>query len=123
MGNRIAPSLEMVTAYNTQAYEVFMSVRAVQYRESQEAIANFRAQLAEVMRVENAVAEMHGRYPELLATAHVARVLTPIKREYVGILERTLAQIERKQTQLEALRNVGQALSIDIAELMELLRR
>ena len=98
--HRIVPSLELVIAYNTQAYEVFMAVRALQYRESQESVADFRAQLAEYARIENALIDMHRSHPELLAPVHVARVFAPLKKQYAELLEHTLTQIERKQTQL-----------------------
>jgi len=111
MASKISAELELISDFSRQAAEVFIATSAVQYSESQEAIANYREQLVRVGRLEAAIVDIDRRYPELVATAHAANVVLPLARQYVENMERAVAQIAKKQELLTVLTRMGQELS------------
>ena len=96
-----------------------MTVRSIQYTESQGAIADYGAVLANVMKAENAIVEMHRAHPDLASPAHVARVVAPFGRQYVDLVDRVLAAITRKQALLEVFGRTEAVLSADVSKIME----
>ena len=123
MANRISVELELMSDFSRMAAEVFIATSTLQYSENQGTIANYREQLAKVMVIEAAIADMVRRHPELEATAHAANVALPLARQYVENMDRVLTVIARKQTQLETLGNMGAVLSNEMSGILEVIHR
>ncbi|MCL2010024.1 MAG: methyl-accepting chemotaxis protein [Synergistaceae bacterium] len=101
------PALEMTAAFNTDFYELFLAVRAVQYREDQAAIAEYRDRVARVLNMEREVQALNRARPELRGPAHLATVVSPITRQYIDLIERTLVGIEKKRVLFQDFRKTA----------------
>ena len=119
--DRVSVVLDLTNRYNSEAYEVFMAMRSVQYTESREAISEYINRLNNVMEVENGIAAIYEAYPDLPASAHVVNVVQPIAGQYVELAERTILQISEKQAATEAFDTEGSDLSNTVSELIDML--
>jgi len=118
LDERVAPALELVTVFNDDIYKLLLAMRSVQYTESPEAIAGYREQLDKVLKTESEIAEMNGKYPELLAPSHVVNAVMPVGMQFVDLVDRTILQIEKKKTLMEAFRRDGVYLSNTAADMI-----
>ena len=114
LADRIAPSLELMSAYNDNVYEIILALRSVQYTESSEAIAAYRKVLESGVAARGKLVEMHTAYPEIPAPAHVMNVVAPIARQYNELGARAVQQIEKTQALTALFTETGNFLSMSV---------
>jgi len=118
LGNQVAPTLELITELKHQTSELFLIMRSVQYTESQEAIEQYRAQLANVLTAEDALLTLYRNDRASLVAVHVAEVATPFGRQFMGMAEDAIKLIEKKRAQTEVILDFGANISVAVSEIM-----
>ena len=117
LADKVSKMLRLSTVYNIHVNEIFMAMRAAQYRESQESIKAFKDDVEKTKSVEQQIIELNKKYPELPGAANAVSKLLPQARLYVEHAERTFAQISKKQDLLNGFLKAGNDMST-IAETM-----
>ena len=115
----VVPSLELSRQVEVDAYEVFLSMRAVQYTETDEAIAGFSKQLATYRKSYNAIVALRQQDSILRGPAHMVEKVEPIAKEYISMAERTIPLIVKKQTLFNATGKAAEDASVAARRIIE----
>ncbi|MCL2010826.1 MAG: methyl-accepting chemotaxis protein, partial [Synergistaceae bacterium] len=107
----VMPALSLTSGLNSEAYELFLAGRDVQYREDQESIAIYRKKMDDCLKIESEIRALNREQPELMGPEYVVRVASPIAGQYIGITERILPMLPKKQEYFGGIRASGEQAS------------
>jgi methyl-accepting chemotaxis protein len=103
LAERVVPAMQATETLNRQAYELFLTMRDMQYTETDASIAAAKTQLEECLNQEIVVSAMYRAQPELRGPQHVAEVVVPVAKNYVDTFNRTLSMVSKKKVMLSAI--------------------
>ena len=105
--NQVSPAMNLVTDLNRKAYDVFLTVRKMQYTENHDDIMDYKTQLTKAIEAQDDITEMHKKYPDLRSPAHVANVVVPLSNQYVEHMNKIIDLIDKKQALLKIFAKTG----------------
>ncbi|MDR0490674.1 MAG: methyl-accepting chemotaxis protein [Oscillospiraceae bacterium] len=114
----VSKVLGLASDIYTESSELFLAMRAVQYKESQESIKEYNDQLAKVISIENDFIEFNKKYPELEGPAYAVQTSIPARKKYQDIAEKAFALMVKKQDMLKVLAVKGNDLSVGIDSIL-----
>jgi methyl-accepting chemotaxis protein len=112
------PSLSALNELNLDAAAMFMGARSVQYRETPEAIAEYKDCLAQYLKDQDGVLAMNKADPTLRGPAIIAERVVPVSKQYVDIMDRTLVLITKKQTGFNAVASIAEEITVGVRDIV-----
>ncbi|GHS96523.1 hypothetical protein AGMMS50276_15030 [Synergistales bacterium] len=116
MSDKVVLSLLNGTELERRAYEVFISVRDVQYTESAEAVADAKAKTNLVQEIYDQIVTQNKTDPDLRTPAYVVNTVGPIYKNYLDIVNRTYAAADLKNKILGVMTEGGNTMTKAVAD-------
>lgn len=111
LSEKVSKMLRLSTNYNIHVNQMFMAMRTVQYKETQEAIKQFKEEVELTQKVEQDIVKLNKQYPELPGAAYTVNKVLPLSKQYIEHSYRALAQISKKQELMSGFLKVGSDMS------------
>lgn len=121
MLNGPLPAMEQTSALNSEAYEMFIAARDVQYKEDEASIRAYLDRLAACLKIEGSIRAMHNEQPALKGPTHVVNVVAPLAAQYAGLLERTIPLMAKENELNEAAAKASETVFATASELTALI--
>jgi methyl-accepting chemotaxis protein len=107
LSNEAMPSLSLGIQIERQAYELFLSVKDLQFTESDEALADSREWIAKLDKTLKDIEALGAANPSLPAPKKVKETVVPAHKSYVDNVNAMHAAIEKKDKAYVALTQAG----------------
>ncbi|MDR1731239.1 MAG: methyl-accepting chemotaxis protein [Synergistaceae bacterium] len=103
----VVPAMQYMSSINSDAYELFLTVRETQYTETAESIADDDKKIAVLEKSLANMEDLGAKYPTMQSPKMVRDSILPVHKNYVDIVEKVHAAIAKKDKGRAALGKAG----------------